>query len=444
MKFIDVKLSWAKPLACALSFVFVSINAASAQETLSDLEQRIVTAVDASLPSAVDDLKAAVNINSGTMNFAGVRQVGDLFAERLQELGLKTEWVDGTGFERAGHLLATHHSTNEAAPKLLLIGHLDTVFAKDDEFQSYREVSPGFVAGPGITDMKGGDVIIIYALKALKEAGGLSDLNLKVVMTGDEERSGKPLSRSKQALIEAAQWADVALGFEDGDSNIKTAVIARRGSISWRLNVTAGSAHSSQIFQQGVGFGAAFEVARILNEFRVRLAGKGDLTFNPGLMVVGTDTEFESTSASGSAFGKNNVIAKTATVTGDIRALNQQELDQAKQVMQDIVAANLPETSATLLFFEGYPPLAPTDENRALLLRYSEVSEALGFGQVVAVNPRNAGAADISFTAGHVNMALDGLGLMGSGGHTKDEVADMSSLHKNIKKAAILMHRLAN
>jgi len=272
----------------------------------------------------------------------------------------------------------------------------------------------------------------------------LSDLNLKVVMTGDEERSGKPLSRSKQALIEAAQWADVALGFEDGDSNIKTAVIARRGSISWRLNVTAGSAHSSQIFQQGVGFGAAFEVARILNEFRVRLAGKGDLTFNPGLMVVGTDTEFESTSASGSAFGKNNVIAKTATVTGDIRALNQQELDQAKQVMQDIVAANLPETSATLLFFEGYPPLAPTDENRALLLRYSEVSEALGFGQVVAVNPRNAGAADISFTAGHVNMALDGLGLMGSGGHTKDEVADMSSLHKNIKKAAILMHRLAN
>jgi len=70
------------------------------------------------------------------------------------------------------------------------------------------------------------------------------------------------------------------------------------------------------------------------------------------------------------------------------------------------------------------------------------VSESLGYGPVVAVNPRNAGAADISFTADHVDMALDGLGLMGSGGHTKDEVADMTSFNKNMHKAAILIYRL--
>ena len=74
---------------------------------------------------------------------------------------------------------------------------------------------------------------------------------------------------------------------------------------------------------------------------------------------------------------------------------------------------------------------------------YSDVSQALGYGPVKPVNPRNAGAADISFTAGLVDMGLDGLGLMGRGGHTRDEVADMTSLVKNTQKAAILIYRLS-
>jgi len=99
--------------------------------------------------------------------------------------------------------------------------------------------------------------------------------------------------------------------------------------------------------------------------------------------------------------------------------------------MQDIVSDNLAHTSATLAFSEGYPPMAPTAGNRTLLKMYSEISESLGYNKVEAVNPRNAGAADISFTAGLVDMGLDGLGLMGSGGHTKDEVADITSLLKS-------------
>lgn len=412
------------------------------QQTTS-IEAKIADQVKSHSERALSTLQKVVNINSGTMNFKGVEMVANIFRSQLEGLGFETQWVDGSHFNRAGHLLATHTSQSPNKPKLLLIGHLDTVFAKDDSFQKFERIDSTHIAGPGITDMKGGDVIMIEALSALQSLGLLDDMNIKVVMTGDEELSGKPLSASKKALIDAANWADIALGFEDGDSNINTAVIARRGSVGWSLNVVGKPAHSSQIFQPDVGYGAAFETARILNEFREQLAGVGDLTFNPGMIIAGTTINHNVANATGDAFGKDNVIARTAKVTGGIRALSLEELNNAKSIMQDIAADNLAHTSATLNFDEGYPPMSPTFGNKLLLELYSDVSESLGYNKVIAVNPRNAGAADISFTAGLVEMSLDGLGLMGSGGHTNDEVADITSLLKNTQKAAILIYRLS-
>lgn len=408
------------------------------------IEAKIADQVKSHSERALSTLEKVVNINSGTMNFKGVEMVAKVFRSQLEGLGFETQWVDGSHFNRAGHLLATHTSQSPNKPKLLLIGHLDTVFAKEDSFQKFERIDSTHIAGPGITDMKGGDVIMIEALSALQSLGLLDDMNIKVVMTGDEELSGKPLSASKKALIDAANWADIALGFEDGDSNINTAVVARRGSVGWHLDVVGKPAHSSQIFQPDVGYGAAFETARILNEFREQLAGVGDLTFNPGMMIAGTTVKYDVTQATGEAFGKDNVVAKTAKVTGGIRALSLGELNKAKSIMQKISNNNLAHTSATLSFDEGYPPMAPTSGNQELLRLYSDVSESLGYNPVVAVNPRNAGAADISFTAGLVDMGLDGLGLMGRGGHTKDEVADITSLVKNTQKAAILIYRLSN
>jgi glutamate carboxypeptidase len=110
--------------------------------------------------------------------------------------------------------------------------------------------------------------------------------------------------------------------------------------------------------------------------------------------------------------------------------------------MEAIAQRSLPGTSAEITFTEGYPPLAPTDGNRRLLSMYDRASRDLGFGRVTAVDPGKAGAADISFTAGRVAMALDGLGLMGEGGHTVEETADLSTLPSQTKRAAILMYRL--
>jgi glutamate carboxypeptidase len=418
-----------------LLFCF-TVNAAP----LDPIETALREQINQNIPRSVSELEQVVNINSGTLNFAGVKEVGMVFKAQFEELGFDSQWIEGTSFNRAGHLLA---SFGNKGPRILMIGHLDTVFAKEDSFQTFKHVDETHVAGPGITDMKGGDVIIVSALRALKMQGLLDSVSIKVVMTGDEERSGRPLIESKKALVEAAKWADIALGFEDADGDITTAVVARRGAIGWELDVSGQASHSSQIFTQDIGYGAIFEASRIINSFREQLAGVGNITFNPGIIVGGTRINYESQLASGTAAGKSNVVAQSVKIVGDLRVLTEQELNQAKQVMEKIVAENLAHTSATLTFDEGYPPMAPTEGNYKLLKQYSEVSEALGYGPITPVNPRNAGAADISFTAGYVDMAIDGMGLMGTGGHTKDEVADMSSFVKNIHKAAILIYRLS-
>ena len=141
-------------------------------------------AVDAHNAEALALLERLVNINSGTMNFAGVRKVGDVLRAELDALGFKTQWVDGAAFRRAGHLVAEHSASG---PKLLLIGHLDTVFEPSSPFQKFERLDDSTARGPGIIDMKGGDVIILYALRALKDAGLLDRMNVTAVFDGDEE-----------------------------------------------------------------------------------------------------------------------------------------------------------------------------------------------------------------------------------------------------------------
>ncbi|TXS92798.1 M20 family metallopeptidase [Parahaliea maris] len=407
---------------------------------LDPVETSVAEAVDGATARYTEVLERAVNINSGSMNFPGVRKVGDLFAEEFEALGFTTEWVDGAAFNRAGHLVARRGTRG---PKVLLIGHLDTVFASDSPFQRFEVVDEHHTAGPGIADMKGGNVVMLLALSALAEAGLLDDLQLTAVLTGDEELRGRPLDVANAALVDAARWADVALGFENGDNDPHTVATARRGSTSWRLEVTGKPAHSSQVFREDIGDGAAFELARILTAWREALRAEENLTFNPGVLVAGTDVSLDATSGRGDVFGKSNVIARSALVNGGIRAVSPEQLRRAQEVMHKVAADNSPHSSAVLTFSEGYPPMPSTEGNRQLLALYSTVSEELGYGPVTPVDPRRAGAADISFAAGYVEQAIDGLGLLGSGGHTVDEMADMRLLPQQAKRAAILLRRLA-
>lgn len=429
-----------RSLSIAVGVLLLFGSDAVVAEKTDAIESAIVRHIKNDNQRALALLKETVEINSGTMNFKGVREVGAVYEREFEALGFTTQWLDGKDFNRAGHLVAQYGSRG---PRILLIGHIDTVFAEDSPFQKLQ-VSGSKASGPGTTDMKGGNVIIINALRALRDSGQLDTMQIRVVLTGDEENSGEPAALSKKALLEAGEWADIALGFEDGDGNPKTAAISRRGASGWQLEVKGKPAHSSQIFQPEVGNGAIFEAARILDGFRTALSSQPNLSFNPGVIVGGTDIALDSQTSRGTAFGKGNVIAQTVRVDGDLRAISPEQLTFARQTMRDIVSAHLPGASASIQFDDGYPPMAPTEGNAKLLALYSKVSEDYGFGPVVAINPRNAGAADISFVADKVEMAIDGIGLMGSGGHTVDEVADLNTLDSQTIRAALTLYRLVS
>jgi len=431
---INVRLS---RLFILLSLFIFSVHSLRAQ--LSKVEKKIAGYVDAHNKEALKLWEEVVNINSGSMNFEGVYRVGLIFKAKLDELGFTTRWVDGKAFHRAGHLIAEHKGKGKT---ILLIGHLDTVFELSSPFQQFTWLNDSTAHGPGVGDMKGGDVIMVQTLQALKQADLLKDMNIIVVMSGDEELSGDPLSLARYDLIEAAKRADIAIGFEDGDGRFETANISRRSSSGWQLKVTGVPSHSSQIFTEKIGAGAIYEASRILTGFYEALSTEKDLTFNPGVILGGTSIEPDADMNGGRASGKDNIVARDLMVTGDIRAISPEQLKKAQEVMMDVVAKHLPQTQAEIKFDEGYPPLAPTPGNHQLLNYFDKVSKDLGYGSVRAVNPRDAGAADISFTSGYVDMAMDGLGPRSDGGHTINETADPRTLPMEAKRAAILLYRL--
>jgi glutamate carboxypeptidase len=421
---------------CALPIV---LAAAIQPGSLTPVERAIAAFVDEHNDEAIALLARVVDINSGTMNLDGVRAVGEAFSGEFERLGFAVEWIDQSSVGRAGHLIARHPGPG---PKLLLIGHLDTVFERDHPFQRFERVDATSARGPGVLDMKGGDVVMLQALRALDAAGALDAMNIVVALMGDEEEPGHPRAIARAPLVEAAKGASAAIGFENGDGNPQHAVTARRGTTSWELRVSAKSGHSSQIFSEDLGAGAVFEAARILDAFRARLASETHLTFNPGLIVGGSAAQVDAAGAHGTAAGKNNVVASDVRVVGDLRALTVDQFTRARQAMTEIADRSLPGTRATITFGEGYPPLAPTEGNASLLAIYDEASRDLGFLPVTAVSPDRAGAADVSFVAGEVPRVLDAIGMKGHDDHSPSETADLTAFPMQAKRAAVLLHRL--
>jgi glutamate carboxypeptidase len=274
--------------AALFGFVACLAFASTVSAQISQDEAALVRFIDERSEQSIDLLERLVNINSGSLNLEGVRDVGAILDAELAQIGFDTRWIDFPApVNRAGHLFAER--TGSQGKRLLLIGHLDTVFEEDDAFQTFeRRESIGF--GPGTDDMKGGDVVMVLALQALASIGALDDTTIRIIFTGDEERPGEPLELVRRDLIEAAKESDAVLGFEGGvrDAQGDWATTARRGSSGWTLRVTGTQAHSSRIFSDEVGAGAIFEAARILNEFYQVVRGEQYLTFNAGMIVGGT------------------------------------------------------------------------------------------------------------------------------------------------------------
>jgi glutamate carboxypeptidase len=427
-----------KPFAFAA--LALSMGMATAAQ-LSPIEQKIVAEVKAHSEQGLQLLERSVNINSGTMNHEGVREVGKVFREQFDQLGFKTRWIDmPPEVKRAGHLLATREG--KQGKRLLLIGHLDTVFEKDSPVQLWKRDGDR-VRGQGVNDMKGGDVIIVEALRALQRVGALDNTTITVMFSGDEENAGDPVAISRGDMVAAAKRSDIALAFEGTVRNKEgkdTGTIGRRASSSWELQVKGKQGHSSGIFTESAGYGAIYEAARIVDGFRQQVI-EPDLTFSPGLIVGGTDATTNALGTTGQAAGKSNVISRTATVEGDLRYISYEQRDRAHAKMKAIVAQNLPGTSASIAFHDSYPPMSPTAGNLAVLKVYSQASSDAGLGEIPALPPGQRGAGDIQFVAPLLD-SLDGLGAAGNGAHSPDEDLEIASIERATIRTAILIYRL--
>jgi glutamate carboxypeptidase len=442
-----------RPLLCALLALSAGMTVPlQAQSALTPTERRIADYVAAHADEATGLLERIVNVNSGTGNLRGVREVGAILAPEFQGIGFNTRWVEmPDSMGRAGHLFAERtpgRAGRGKGKRLLLIGHLDTVFENDSTAGATgRFVREGTTArGPGVSDMKGGDVVIVYALKALASVGALDGTTITAAFTGDEENPGQPLSISRRDLVAAARRSDVALEFEGGarDSTREYATVARRSATGWTLRTGGVSAHSAGLFNDRVGSGAIFEAARILDEWHRELRGERYLTFNPGTILGGTTVSYNDVQARGTAAGKTNVVAQSAIVSGDLRTISDAQLASARQRMRAIVDRHLPQTTAEVIFEEGYPAMSPTAANRALLDLLNTANRALGYPEQEALDPGLRGAADVSFAAPYVGAALAGLGVHGAGSHTPEESVDLATMPRQIARAAILIYRLTH
>jgi glutamate carboxypeptidase len=405
-------------------------------------ERRMVEAVDRETDRSIQLLERMVNQNSGTLNLPGVTAVAEMVRPELEQLGFEVRWIDMSETGRAGHLVATHRG-NGRGRRILLIGHLDTVFEPDSPFQRFERQGER-ATGPGIGDDKGGVVVIVAALRAMHAAGTLRGADVTVVLTGDEERPGSPIAVARRDLIEAGRWADVALEFENlaVEDGRDFGTIARRSSSSWTLRTTGRTGHSSGIFNESLGYGAIYELARILDSFRRELP-EANLTFNVGVVGGGTPASIDSQNLTVTATGKTNIVAETAIARGDLRSLTPEQDARIRARMQAIVAQHLPQTSAELVFSDdGYPPLPPTAGNRAVLARLNLVNRDLGWPEMPEYDPARRGAADSSFVAADADV-LAGLGAAGGGAHAEGEFIMLDSIARSAKRAAILMTRLS-
>ena len=400
----------------------------------------MIQTVDSEQQRTLAMLERWVDQNSGTMNKAGVEAVRDMIEPELRQLGFTTQWIDMSAVGRAGHLVARHVGSRRGK-RLLLIGHLDTVFEPDSPFQ--RWVRDGDHAkGPGSGDDKGGDAVIVAALRAMKAVGTLKNANITIFLTGDEEDAGRPLAISRRDLIAEGRQADVALDFEDlaSQDGLDMGSTARRSAGDWTLTVTGEAAHSA-----GVGpgdYGAIYDLARIVDQFRRELP-EPELTYNVGLVGGGQTATLDPGKIRLEATGKTNIIAATAVARGDLRAISQDQIDRVEAKMRAIVAQPMTGAHAEIVFDPDiYPPMAPTAGNRAILAALNDVNRDMGLAEMGELDASRRGAGDISFVAFEVS-GLAGMGPSSDGSHTASEVVDIPSIFKQAKRAAILISRLA-
>jgi glutamate carboxypeptidase len=407
-------------------------NAAKAIEaslTAAELEANLW--LDSQEDNMLDMLERLTNINTGSLNKAGVDELATIFSQELRQLGFSISTLPGSVIEMpscpgsdysidvADHILAQRQGSGTS---LLLMGHLDTVFPPSSPFQTFRREGDT-VYGPGVVDMQGGLVVMLYALKALAEAGELEDKAITILLNSDEEIGS--LS-SRKFLEEQAKLHDYGLVYESSGND--TLVRQRKGLGLARFVIHGKASHAGGAHKQGRS--AIKELAYKIVEIENMTDYESGVTVNVGVVSGGE---------------ARDTIAPCAEAFVDLRYPQPQQgldaVDQFEDIFANLYSYSVDSGEITTESWTNLhrPPKIPTLESDRLL----EQTRAIGrlLGQNLGVYD-SGGGTDGSLTQAVGLPTLDSLGVAGSGAHSNREEARVSSLLERAKLSAVLIRRL--
>ncbi len=374
--------------------------------------------VESRLPRFLAELEQLVNVDCGSYTPSGVNLVADFMTDALQSLGATVERTPheaGEGQPQLGDLVVGR-LTGEG-PRLLLIGHMDTVFDPGTAAQRPYRSEGGKAFGPGVTDMKAGLLAGLHAIGALADAGKRP--NVTFVANPDEE-IGSPFSTP--VIRALAPEHDVVLVLECARAN-GDIVSARKGIADYHVTITGRAAHAG--VEPEKGRSAILEAAHQVLALHALNGRWPTVTVNAGVIGGGT---------------RPNVVPERCSLEVDLRAATVAAFEAAAAEIERLASApTVPDVRVELARTAGHPPMEKTDASARLAALAVEIAGELGFPLKDAAT---GGASDANTTAALGVPTLDGLGPVGGDDHSVDEWLDLSSVVPRTALLAALMARI--
>jgi glutamate carboxypeptidase len=390
-------------------FISPSKVSAAMDSTPSDLVS------EKTINAFLDDLRALVNINSGSYTPEGVAQVATYLRALFEQMNFDTELLPG---DKMGPQLVARH-TGAGQGRVLVIGHMDTVFPDGEADRRPFEMRDGCAYGPGVFDMKSGLLVAIYAMCGLIEADEAPWQTLTMICNSDEE-IGSPEST---ALIESeAKQADVALVLEP-TSDVARVTISRKGAASFTLEIRGVAAHAG--VEPHRGRSAILEMSHRIVALHGLNGTIPGVTVNVGVVHGGE---------------RPNVVAEVAYAEIDVRAADEEGVKAIEAALAKVVAdTNVPDTTAMLEGYFAHRPFTQSPQSERLFALAAEAAAELG---VTLRGEPTGGASDGNTTAGLGIPTLDGLGLAGGLAHNPGEYVELDSIAPRIALFMGILRRL--
>ena len=385
--------------------------------------QAFVERAERYMPAFLEDLKTIVNIDSGTYTKSGIDRVGAYLQERFHDFGCTTSFERQTQY--GDHLVATHAGQDPRGARLLLIGHIDTVFSEGEAqrrpFAITQRDGQRVATGPGVLDMKSGVLMSMYALRLLIEQHETHYARAMFICNSDEE-IGSPNSR--ELIREMARQSDAVLVFEPGRTE-GTVVSSRRGCGQYRVEVRGLSAHAGVEPQNGRN--AILELSYQVQQMQALNGTIPGTTLSVGIIHGGERT---------------NVVPDYAYFDMDVRASSQEALRSLERAMRQVtMQRHLQGTSISLSGSMLVPPYERTLANERLVRQVREAGRDLGLN---IQDVGSGGASDANTTSALGIPTLDGLGAGGGLAHNPGEFIELDYLPKRIALIAGLIQRIGS